>query len=262
MFKRKERKMSCTRQSDIFKYNFFFWKVLGLWPGRKPNRYYKYYSCVYILITLIIYNILLTLNLAFTPRKIEYLIREVIFYFTEIAVTSKVFMIIIMRDKILEAFNLLDGKDLDGDDESSKKVIEKANTQIRIFFKYFATISHAAYSSQVFVPIIIYLIFHVDLDLPICKYYFLTDEIRDRYFIFWFIYQSWGMYGHMVYNVTVDSFIAGLLLNAVIQLKILNVKLSNLKLSKQENKLSVDIQDETLTIRLRKCLVRYEAVLK
>lgn len=254
--------MTSTRQSDIFKNNLFMWKILGLWSGRKPNKNYKYFSAIYIFTTLVIYNVLLTLNLAFTPREIEYLIREVIFSFTEIAVTSKVFMIIIMRDKILEAFNLMDGKDLDGDDEISQKIIEKTKTGFSSYWKIFATISHVAYSSQVFVPVFLYFIFNTKLDLPICKYYFLTDDIRDRYFIFWFIYQSWGMYGHMMYNVTVDSFIAGLLVTAVIQLKILNVKLSNFKLSHQEKKLNAEIQDKIQLLRLRNCLIRYDMVLK
>lgn len=86
--------------------NFVFWKMFGLWPGRGESNYYKYYSCFYIFTTLIAYNILLTLNLIYTPRNLDNLLREVIFYFTEIIVTSKVLTILFMRKTIIKSFDI------------------------------------------------------------------------------------------------------------------------------------------------------------
>lgn len=254
--------MPSLKQSDIFKNNLICWKIFGLWPGRSQNKYYKYFSFLYLLITLFIYNILLTLNLAYTPRTIEFIIREVIFYFTEIAVTSKVLMIVIMRDKIIEAFNLMDSEEMDKDDEKSKQIIDQNYASYQTFFKLYAILSNLAYSSQVFIPIFLYFIFKSNMELPICKYYFLTDEIRESYFVLLFIYQSFGMYGHMMYNVSVDSFIAGLLLVAIAQCRIINDKLFNIKFTNDETKLKTEIHEQIQMDRLKKCLRRYDFFLK
>ncbi|KOB67926.1 Odorant receptor [Operophtera brumata] len=254
--------MPSLRQSNIFKNNFICWKIFGIWPGRSQSKYYKYFSFLYLFITLFTYNILLTLNLAYTPRTIELIIREVIFYFTEIAVTSKVLMIVIMRDKIIEAFNLFDSEELDGDDEKSKQIIDQNYASYQTFWKLYAIMSNVAYSSQVFIPIFLYLIFKSNLELPICKYYFLTDEIRESYFVLWFIYQSFGMYGHMMYNVSVDSFIAGLLLIAIAQCRVINDKLYNMKFTAADNKLKAEVQEQIQMARLKKCLRRYDFLLK
>ncbi|KAG6455257.1 hypothetical protein O3G_MSEX009110 [Manduca sexta] len=254
--------MSSFCQTDIFKPNLFFWKCFGIWGGRTENKNYKYYSFSYLFVTLFVYNILLTINLIYTPLKIESLIREVIFYFTEIAVTAKVLMILVMRSKIIEAFNLLDCKEFKGDDEESKRIIETNNSFYRTCWKLYAVLSNVSYSSQVFAPLFINLIWTAKIELPVCKYYFLSDEMRDKYFIFWFIYQSFGIYGHMMYNVNVDSFIAGLILMAITQLKVLNAKFTNFNLEKRHKKRRILIQDKIQIMRLNRYLKHYDCVLR
>lgn len=208
------------------------------------------------------YNILLTLNLVYTPRTLEVIIREVMFYFMEITVTSKVLMIIIMKDRIYEAFNLLDSETMNGDDEESKLRIAQNYASYQTYLKLYAVACHIAFISQVLVPIFLHVIFKSSIELPICKYYFLSDEIRDRYFFLWYIYQSWGIYGHMMYNVATDTFVAGLLLSAIVHCKVINKKLFNLKITANEKQLNIEVQEQIQMAKLKNYLKRYDFLLK
>lgn len=249
-------------QSDIFKSNLTIWKFFGLWPGRSQSKYYKYYSIIYLFATLFIYNILLSLNLVYTPRTIELIIREMIFYFTEITITCKVLMIVFKRDEIIEAFDLLDSEEMNGDEEKSKQRLAENYRSYQTYFKVYAILSNLAYSSQVLLPIFSHFIFQSSVELPICKYYFLSDGVRDDNFVVWFIYQSFGMYGHMMYNVSTDSFVAGLLLMAIVQCQLLNEKLFDLKSSAAENLLKTEVQEQIQMAKLKKCLRRYDLLLR
>lgn len=254
--------MSETRPSSCFEINCFFWKIFGLWPGTSSKTYYRYYSISYLFVTLFLYNILLTANLIYTPWKIELLIREVIFLFTEVAVVAKVLTIILMRKRIILAFDLLDSEFFQGEDDISKKIVEK---YIRIYtfgWKMYVILCNFSYASQAIVPIIKYYIFRKNIELPICKYYFLSDESRESYFSLWLIYQVFGIYGHMMYNVNVDSFVAGLILMAVTQMKVINHKLTNLKLRSTDSMKPIDVQDNIQVTNLNKCLRHYDLALK
>lgn len=254
--------MKSNQSTNLFENNYKCWKIFGIWGGRNPSKYYKFYSITYIFLTFFLYNVLLTLNLIYTPRKIELLLREVIFYFTEITVAAKVLTIILLHSKIVEALDLIDCEEFLGDFENKEGILSKVHVNYKFCWKLYAGLSNAAYSSQVFVPIFLNMIRGTESDLPICKYYFLSDETRQNYFVYWFIYQSFGMYGHMMYNVNIDSFIAGLLYMAITQLRLLNSKLSNLKLSKQEQKLPKELQDKISIAKLNSCFRHYDAILK
>lgn len=254
--------MATQRQTDIFKPNFFFWKIFGIWKGQTPFVYYKYYSYVYLFLTLVVYNVLLTLNLIYTPLNIELLIREVIFYFTEIAVMAKVLMILFMRYKILDSINLLDCEEFHCNDDRSKYIIEQNNMSYKTYWKLYAVLSNFAYSSQVFGPLLVNLIWGTELQLPVCKYYFLSEELRQTYFPFLFVYQSFGIYGHMMYNVNIDTFIAGLLLMAISQIKLIQYKLNNFKMESKETRLKNEVRDDIQILKLNRCLRHYDLVLK
>ncbi|CAH1639600.1 unnamed protein product [Spodoptera littoralis] len=248
-------------QSKMFDNSFRIAKIFGIWPGLKPSRYYKFYSFIYLFATFVCYNLLLTLNLLYTPRKIELLLREVIFYFTEITVATKILTILFMRDKIIQALNFIDCDEFVGDYENKKGILYKTNMGFRLGWRSYLVLSNIAYSSQVIVPIFLDILRETKSELPICKYYFLSDEDRESHFLFWFIYQSFGMYGHMMYNVNIDSIIAGLLLIAIAQLKLLGNNLTNLKLSNEESKLPKDSQDKIQIKRFHKLLRHYEVIL-
>lgn len=167
-----------------------------------------------------------------------------------------------MRHKLIDALNYIDCDEFVGDFENKDGILYKTNMNYRLGWKLYAILSNAAYSSQVFVPIFLDLIRGTKSELPICKYYFLSDEIRDTYFIFWFIYQSFGMYGHMMYNVNIDSLVAGLLVINIAQLRLLNKNLTNLKLSEEEQKMPLELQDKVQMMRLNRYLRHYEVILK
>nr|XP_032528613.1 odorant receptor 30a-like [Danaus plexippus plexippus] len=221
--------MITSKLSDCFKINFFHLKFFGIWPGQSWKGYYKYYMAIFIFVNFIIYNSLLILNLVFTPRKIEYMIREVIFLFTEVAVTGKVLMIMFKRKKILSVFDILNCEVFKGEDDISRRIVESHVSKYKTYWSLYAILSNFAYSSQVFVPIIVYFIFNTNIKLPICKYYFLDEEYVRRYFVFLYLYQSLGIYGHMQYNVNIDALISGLLILAIAQVKVLKYELKNIK---------------------------------
>ncbi|CAH4030987.1 unnamed protein product [Pieris brassicae] len=58
-----------------------------------------------------------------------------------------------------------------------------------------------------------------------------------------------GIYGHMMYNINIDSLIAGLILKVIAQVRIVDQELRNLK--------SNSVEEEQL-VKLNKCLRHYE----
>ncbi|XP_026494797.1 odorant receptor 2a-like [Vanessa tameamea] len=252
--------MATSKLSDCFKINFIHLKFFGIWRGYNSSKYYKYYSILFLFINSFTYNSLLILNLLFTPRKIDLIIREVIFLFTEVAVAGKVFMILLMRKEIFDAFNILDCEAFKGEDEASRQIVESHVSKYKTYWKIYAIISNFAYSSQVFLPIFVYLIFNTKMELPICKYYFLDDHVIRNYFVFWFIYQSVGMYGHMQYNVNIDTLIAGFLMMAIAQFEALNNGLKNLKVVKNNTK-NYQFRDAAEIVKLNQHLEHYQQIL-
>nr|WCC57550.1 odorant receptor 30.1 [Papilio memnon] len=246
------------RISRCFKLNFVFLNVFGIWPVNKNGTYYRYYSISFVFISLCVYNLLLTLNLVYTPHKIEILIREVVFYFTEIAVTGKVVMILMKRSDILNVLNYLDCEAFQGQDDISRIIIKLHITKYKLYWKIYALISNFAYFSQILLPLVLYFIFNTTLELPICKYFFLNDHYIQKYFIYLFIYQSVGMYGHMSYNVNIDTLISGFIFMAITQLRVLNYKLKHFKISKK--KLRNCTQSMEL-LELKRLLKHYDGIL-
>lgn len=249
--------MALSRQSQIFDINKIFWNIFGIWPGKVPMKYYKFYSLMYITITTVTYNILLTLNLFYTPRNLEAMIREVVFFFTEVAVIGKVVMILVMREKIIAILKLMDCKEFQGEDTKGKEILNKTSSTYTTFWKAMAIVSNFSYFSFIVLPILLHFIWKADIELPICKYYFLSDDVKEKYFWTWYMYQSFGIYGHMTYNINVDSFIAGLMWVAIGQLKMLNHNFSQLA----HNHKSV-LVDSGSTKTLNKLLRHYDIILR
>ncbi|XP_026749142.1 odorant receptor 46a [Galleria mellonella] len=250
-----------TKQSDIFKFNKFFWTFFALWPGNIPYKYYKYFSFIYITINFIIYNILLSINLIHTPRKVELLIPEMLFYFTEVTIAAKVLMMFVYRSKVKAILDLIDCDEFKGDDPETKSIIKKDNAIYKRGWVTYAILGNFGYSTLVILPLIASLIWKKKLELPICKYYFLPDEFRHKYFKYLHIYQSFGKYGHMMYNVNIDSFIAGLMLIAITQMKVLNYKLTNLKGNASSKEDRKELENAQI-VKLNACLRHYDILLR
>ncbi|KAJ8735437.1 hypothetical protein PYW07_007057 [Mythimna separata] len=251
-------------QSNIFHNNFTFYKIFGIWSGSPPWKYYKYYSFVYLFVTFISFNLLLTLNLFYIPQKIELYIGEGVFYFTEITIATKICTILFMHDKLIVAIKLIDCDEFVGDYENKDGILYKTNVGYRLGWKMYTILSNVVYVFDVIVPIFFNLVRGTRPKFPVSNYYFLSDEQRESGVLFWFIYsyQGIGIYGHMMYNVSVDSLIAGLVVIAIAQLRLLNKNLRNLKLSEEDRKFSYEIQDKIQMTRLYKSLRHYEVILK
>lgn len=246
--------MKTERQSEVFQLNQTLWKIFGLWPGENLKKYYKYYSMLFVTTLTIVYNVLLSVNLICIPRNVESFIEESIYFFTEIAVMAKIAMILFKRNKLLATFELLDCKEFQGSDDTGKKIVEDT---ISIFKKARTIdniISHIAYLDLVLRPVITYFIDKTDLKLPIAQYYFLSDDVKREYFLHCLLYQSVAIYVHMFYNITVDTFIAGLIMLGIAQLKLLNHNFSQLKLDSGD--------DEASKTELNKLLRHYDLIVK
>nr|WCC57365.1 odorant receptor 30 [Papilio dardanus] len=253
--------MENARQTDCFKMNFFFWKIFGIWPGRASNKYYKYFSIIYLFITLVIYNGILTVNLYHAPSKIDVLIREVLFYFNEIAISAKVITVLYYRKTILEVLDILDSTEFVENNEDAKLIISKDIKKYKKGWRIYAFFLNFSFFSEVFVPVITHIIWNTHLHLPISNYHFLSDEIRNRYFTFWFFYQASCMYGHMMYNVNMDSFVAGLIFFVITSIRTLEC---NLKDINSDSSRAEDLEGnrDTEILKLKQCLKHYELVLR
>ncbi|XP_021200428.3 odorant receptor 7a [Helicoverpa armigera] len=247
--------------SKIFEQTLRFLNFFGVWAGKTPSKYYKYFSFISVFLAVVCYNLLLTINLVYTPRNIELILREVIFFFTEITVTAKVFTVILMRDEIIEVLNFIDNDKFIGDNGKKDGILYKTHKGYKFSWRVYNILAHAAYIFDIIAPLFLAFLRGTKSELPVCKYYFLDDEFRDSYFFILFLYQAIGMYGHMIYNVNVDTLSAGFLAIAVAQLKLLNSNLTTLKLSAEECKLPREIQEKIQITRLNKLLRHYEFIL-
>lgn len=254
--------MPHARQTDCFKINFFFWKIFGIWPGRAFSKYYKYFSVLYLFITLIIYNGILTVNLFHTPSKIDVLIREVLFYFNEIAISAKVVTVLYYRHTILEILDILDCTEFVENNEDAKLIILKDVKKYKNGWKIYAFFLNFSFFSEVFVPVITHIIWNTNLHLPISNYHFLSDEIRERYFTFWFVYQASCMYGHMMYNVNMDSFVAGLIFFVITSVRTLKCNLMNINLNSPKQDSELESNRYLKLLKLKNCLKHYELILR
>ncbi|XP_063536965.1 odorant receptor 42a-like [Cydia strobilella] len=250
-----------TKQSDSFTQNRFFWTVFGLWPGKIPNKYYKYFSLTYLIITFVTYNALLTINLYYTPPRIDLLIREIVFFFNEIAVAFKVSMVIFKRKKIAAIFDMLDCDEFQGNDDIGREIVRKHNDYYKKYLTSFTLLCNITYFFLVFSPVFTFVIYENTLELPVCKYYFLSDETRNDYIYLIFVYQSFGMYSHMMYNVNIDTFIAGYIILAIAQIKVLQHDLENLKVDKSDDG-SGKLLDLKQQQKLRKIIHHYGFILE
>lgn len=249
--------MKSNRQSDIYSVNLFFWNSFGLWPGKTFKTFYIFYAILFSTFLTVIYNVLLVVNLIYTPRNVEALVQEVIYFFTEITVLSKISMTLFKRKKILAMFELIDCEEFQGSDKMGREMVEKSNSIYKLFWKLYAFVSNFAYGTLVASPLILHFTINTDLELPIAKYYFFSSDFVEKHLSFFFVYQCFGMYIHMWYNVNADSFIAGLIFTGITQLKLLNYNFSQLKLDSDANS---DAKSKIL--ELNKLLRHYDLIVK
>ncbi|KAI8438278.1 hypothetical protein MSG28_010864 [Choristoneura fumiferana] len=217
--------MTQLKQIDCFSMNIKFWKVLAIWPSSNMHRFYKYYYKVFVAFFVFLCNFLFTINFYYLPRHLDLFVEEMIFYFTELAVTSKVLTFILMHDKIVMILNTLESKMFQPETEEGLKIIDDAKKFIVRYWKIVAVISVTSNLTHILSPFITHLFLPVKLNLPVCSYSFLSENTTQAFIYPLYWYQALSMHFHMLCNVNIDTFILGVLILAISQLDILDGKL-------------------------------------
>nr|QJI54825.1 odorant receptor 50 [Plutella xylostella] len=243
--------------SKAFDNNVWFWKIFAVWIQEVGNKYYKCYAVIFLISLYFLYDGLLVLNLIYTPRHIETFVPELIFFVTEMAVLFKVHLLLFKSKSIQKAFEMLDCETFTGDTEHQIETNKRFKSLYKKYFLIYFWVCQICYVSIVLIPLFIYFINGNELHLPICNYYFLSEENRDNNILSWFSYQAIADYVHMTYNYTVDTFISGLIMMGLAQFKVLNVKLAMIKSSMDKNDLPESKLDAKMHQDLIKCIKHY-----
>lgn len=189
---------------------------------------YNLYCNAFLLIFIIFYDVLLTINFYFLPSQLDAFIEEMIFYFTEISVTSKVLTFLIMRKNIGKILEVLECTVFEPVSDNGIRILKNAKKFNIVYWKIVAVVSFTSNLTH----IISFYITHVFLDnkaeLPVCSYNFLPIEFKKRFIYPLYLYQSIGIHFHMLANLNIDTFFLGLMILVIAQLDILREKLSTL----------------------------------
>lgn len=202
-----------------------FWTLLGIYPKNNNNKYYRFYSVIFITIFVIFYDLLFTINFYFLPRHLDVFIEEMIFYFTELAVTSKVLTFFFLRDKIVSILNTLESDLFQPNTDEGLKIIDSAMKFNVRYWMIVAGVSFTSNLTHILSPLFAHLLAHVDLELPIFSFSFLSEEFKASNIYLIYSYQSIGMHFHMLYNLNIDTFLLGIMIFTIAQLEILNERL-------------------------------------
>ncbi|XP_023953126.2 odorant receptor Or2-like [Bicyclus anynana] len=254
--------MAATSQLESLNRTLFCWRLLGIWPGENPSRFYRFYTVIFLFSTMIIYDTALAVNLFCTPLKIELLIQEVTFFFNVVSITTKILMVIVWRKRITKLLEILDSEMFQGKDDATRNILAGDTNSYTLYRNILLVMGHFAYAFNSVVPIIANLVIpSYVIKLPTSNYYFLGEDTKNDYFAFIFGYQAFGIYGLMMSDISVDTFINGCLFFAISQTKVLYYNLSNLKPDKSL-KLSRESKEYVQIKKLNESLRHYECILK
>nr|ALM26196.1 odorant receptor 8 [Athetis dissimilis] len=242
-----------------------FFKFLAIWPDDNPTRCYMFYSKAFITIFVFIFYILLTLNFFFLPRRMDIFIDDMMFFFTDCSVLSKVLTFLLMREKIIKILDVLESDIFQPEDAEEKAIVEKAKEFNKLYWKIVAYLSNLSNYSNL-LPFVIHFVKGTELRFPVCTYSFLTDSLRSMLIYPLYIYQGMGITFHMLYNVNVDTFFLGLMILAIAQLEVLDVKLRKVtdvnKLDGVINEISNEPMDRNkiAVMKINKCIIHFDEV--
>ncbi|XP_013175755.1 PREDICTED: odorant receptor 46a, isoform A-like [Papilio xuthus] len=224
---KKQRKViGLYKQIDCFNINMIFWKVLGIYPYRKIKFIYNLYCKIFLLLFIIFYDVLLTVNFYFLPSQLDAFIEEMIFYFTEISVTSKVLTFLILRKNIRKILEVLESSIFEPVSDNGIKILNDAKKFNIVYWKIVAVVSFTSNLSHIISFFITHVVLEKSAEFPICSYNFLPMEIKERFIYPLYLYQSIGIHFHMLANLNIDTFFLGLMILVIAQLDILKDKLS------------------------------------
>lgn len=242
--------------------NIKFLRFLGVWSN--GSKYYEKYSTVFLIVFILIYDILLTVNFYFVPRQLDVLIEEMMFYFTELSLSSKAFTFFFLRDKIEKIMNTLESPMFNLNSDNAVGIIGKAKRAAIRYWKIVASVSIFSNMTHVLSPLIAHIFLPIKLELPVCSYSFLSEQTKEMFIYPLYLYQSIGMHFHVLYNVNVDTYFWGLMVLTIAQLDILYDKLLNVT-NVEDQKFSKKRKDEThiemsQIKRLNQCIVHYDEI--
>ncbi|KAI5635725.1 7tm odorant receptor domain-containing protein [Phthorimaea operculella] len=253
-----------AKQIDCFKINMKFWTIIGIWPGSWNPRFYKYYSRVIIGTFIIIYNLLFTINFYFVDKNLDSVVQEMIFYFTEVACTSKCFTFLIMHDEIVKMLSILESNIFQPVSQNGINIICNAKKLNIKYWKFITGTSVSCNIAHVIIPVIAHIFLSANLDLPVTSYSFLSDSFREKYNYLLYFYQSVGIHVVMWFNINIDTFILGVMILIIAQLDIIDEKLRNITDENKSSEELVNLSNEEKEIQFmsyfNECIIHYDEV--
>ncbi|KAL0901722.1 hypothetical protein ABMA27_006901 [Loxostege sticticalis] len=254
--------MDSNKLSHSFYKITYVWKLLGMWSGKSSSKYLRIYSGLFVTLFCILFNFFFTFSLVYAPRAVD-TISVGVYYFTTLCELAEVLMILRNRQKIISVFETMDCKEFQGNDRQTNEYLRQFKTTFSKYLKvYAAFIFITSNICLISLPLFNYFFRQKELNMPIWEYYFLNNETRNKYFFYLFIYQSLGMeitlLNHIFYNV----FLSGILSVAVIQSKILNWNIANIRLADEDVSKSTEEKERLYLNKIYDCLKHYEIILK
>lgn len=249
------------KQIDCFNINKQFWRITGVWPWKNHSSFYKYYSKIFVTTFIVVYNILFSINFYFVEKNLDSVIEEMIFYFTEVACTSKVFTYLLMREQIENLLNILESEMFQPKTDRGLKIVEEAKKLNVRYWRIIAGVSVTCNIAHVFIPVFAHIILSTNLELPVCSYSFLSQELKNALIYPLYFYQSAGIHVTMWYNVNIDTFILGVLILSIAQLDILDEKL-RVVAEHDDLEDTKNLKETQILYKLNKCIIHYGEVNK
>nr|XP_021200412.2 odorant receptor 2a [Helicoverpa armigera] len=253
------------QQIDCFDTHLKILRILGVWPHDNPSIYYIYFSRIFVFIFTVLYVVIYTMNFYFLPQQLEVFADELIFYFTNVGALSKALAFIFLRDKVKKMLFMLESEIFQSDDPEEIKLIKEGKEKSNFYWKITAGLSVSANTVNVCLPLLVHIIFSVELEFPVCRYSFIPEKYEAMFAYPAYFYQSIGITTHMLYNVNIDTFLLGVMFLAMTQLDILDRKLrkvTDVCINPDAARGSVDkfIDDQNAVLEIIKCIKHYDAI--
>nr|QNS36203.1 olfactory receptor 8b [Mythimna separata] len=249
-------------QKDCFKIHMKFWRFLAIWPSDHDNLSYSYYSKAFIMTFVFVYFVFFSINFYFLPRRLDIFIDNLMFYFTDCSVLSKVLTFLFMRKKIIAILDVLESEMFQPDDFEGRAIIAKAKKFNKIYWKAVAFVSITSNCTHTMAPLMLHFGKEMELIFPVCSYAFFSESFRHMFIYPIYFYQSVGITFHMLYNLNVDTFFLGLLVSIIAQLEILDVnlrKVTDKNTVDDEDRATIDKSKESV-MKINKCILHFDEV--
>nr|WCC57428.1 odorant receptor 31 [Papilio glaucus] len=259
--------MQNFKQIDCFNMNMKFWKILGIYPCNKMKFSYNLYCKTFLLLFIILFDVLFTINFYFMPSQLDAFIEEMIFYFTEISVTSKVLTFLIKHKNIGKILEVLEKSSIfQPTTNNGIRILKDAKKFNIVYWKIVGFVSLTSNITHILSIFITHVLLEATAVLPVCSYDFLPVEIKQRFIYPLYFYQSAGIHFHMPANLNIDTFFLGLLILVIAQLDILKEKLTNItnrsRTGKREQNFDTEYFEYNLIINFNQAVVHYEELCK